>query len=158
VANGNPFALRNSPFARHETTRENERGWWGPRFRLRNARKKHRRRNTDRRNFSILPCLRDTAAPGAPGAHLSAFHRGSRPKESFIARDSAPGFCFLGPGGQGWPVRRAGVTRPYLSQSSEQTRPSRSAEGLMPNAARERVAKSGLCRFAKSLMLTCFPS
>src|SRR5215467_806449 len=40
-----------------------------------------------------------TAAPGAPGAHLSAFHRGSRPKECFIARDSAPGFCFLGPGG-----------------------------------------------------------
>src|SRR5262249_61269181 len=39
------------------------------------------------------------------GAHLSAFHRGSRPKESFIARDSAPGFCFLGPGGQvaAWP-------------------------------------------------------
>jgi hypothetical protein len=25
------------------------------------------------------------------GAHLSAFHRGSRPKESFIARDSASG-------------------------------------------------------------------
>jgi len=32
-----------------------------------------------------------TAAPGSPGAHLSAFHRGSRPKESFIARDSASG-------------------------------------------------------------------
>jgi hypothetical protein len=29
---------------------------------------------------------------------------------------------------------------PHLSQSSEQTRPGRSAEGLMPNAARERVA------------------
>ena len=105
-----------------------------------NERKKYRRRNADRRNFSILPCLTDTAAPGAPGAHLSAFHRGSRPKESFIARDSAPGFDFLGRGGQGWPVRRAGVTRPYLSQSSDQTRPGRSAEGLMPNAARERVA------------------
>src|SRR6516225_1650309 len=32
-----------------------------------------------------------TAAPGSPGAHLSAFHRGSRPKESFIARVSASG-------------------------------------------------------------------
>jgi hypothetical protein len=56
-------------------------------------------------------------------------------------RDSAPGFYFLGRGGQGWPVRRAGVTRPYLSQSSDQTRPGRSAEGLLPKAARERVAK-----------------
>jgi len=49
--------------------------------------------------MSILPWLTATAAPGAPGAHLSAFHRGSRPKESFIARDSAPAFCFLGLGG-----------------------------------------------------------
>src|ERR1700745_1585218 len=64
-----------------------------------------------------LPRLRGEGMGGA--AHLSAFHRGSRPKESFIARDSAPGFYFLGRGGQGWPVRRAGVTRSYLSQSSE---------------------------------------
>ena len=49
--------------------------------------------------MSILPWLTATAATGAPGAHLSAFHRGSRPKESFIARDSAPAFCFLGLGG-----------------------------------------------------------
>ena len=89
--------------------------------------------------IGYLPCLTGAAAPGSPGAHLSAFHRGSRPKESFIARDSAPGFYFLGRGGQGWPVRRAGVTRPYLSQSSELSRPSRSARGLLPNAARERV-------------------
>src|SRR5690349_24831378 len=59
--------------------------------------KKYRRRTADRRK-ALLPCLTGTAAPGAPGAHLSAFHRGSRPKESFIARDSAPGFCFLGRG------------------------------------------------------------
>src|SRR5579859_5814818 len=39
----------------------------------------------------ILPGLTGPAAPGAPGAHLSAFHHGSRPKESFIARDSASG-------------------------------------------------------------------
>src|ERR1700745_3647423 len=101
--------------------------------------KKIRRRNADRRK-ALLPCRTGTAAPGSPGAHLSAFHRGSRPKESFIAGDSAPGFYFLGRGGQGWPVRRAGVTRPYLSQSGDQTRPSHSARGLMPNAARERVA------------------
>jgi hypothetical protein len=30
-------------------------------------------------------------APARRGAHLSAFHRGSHPKESFIARDSASG-------------------------------------------------------------------
>src|SRR6516162_3526912 len=46
--------------------------------------------------MNILPWLTATAAPGAPGAHLSAFHRGSRPKESFIARDSAPGFLLPG--------------------------------------------------------------
>ncbi|MGN6749785.1 MAG: hypothetical protein ACTHJS_14440, partial [Xanthobacteraceae bacterium] len=36
-----------------------------------------------------LPRLRGREGEGA--AHLSAFHRGSRPKESFIARDSASG-------------------------------------------------------------------
>src|ERR1700751_2696756 len=71
--------------------------------------KKIRRRNADRRK-ALRPCLTGTAAaptltlPRLRGrewegaAHLSAFHRGSRPKESFIARDSAPGFCFLGRG------------------------------------------------------------
>jgi hypothetical protein len=39
--------------------------------------------------YSAVPT--GTAAPGSPGAHLSAFHRGSRPRESFIARDSASG-------------------------------------------------------------------
>src|SRR6516162_11620218 len=49
-----------------------------------------RRRNADRRNwYSAVASA--TAAPGSPGAHLSAFHRGSRPKESFIARVSASG-------------------------------------------------------------------
>src|SRR5215468_320634 len=38
-------------------------------------------------------------APQRRGAHLSAFHRGSRPKESFIARDSASGQASLGRGG-----------------------------------------------------------
>jgi hypothetical protein len=38
--------------------------------------KKYRRRNADRRNC-IQPCLTGPAAPGSPGAHLSAFHRGS---------------------------------------------------------------------------------
>src|SRR5579872_2636978 len=36
-----------------------------------------------------LPRLRGREWEGA--AHLSAFHRGSRPKESFISRDAAPG-------------------------------------------------------------------
>jgi hypothetical protein len=97
--------------------------------------KKYRRRNADRRK-ALLPCLTGTAAPGAPGAHLSAFHRGSRPKESFIARDSAPGFCFLG---RGLSVEWALPTPAYPSPAKS-SRPGRSAEGLMPNAARERVA------------------
>jgi hypothetical protein len=96
--------------------------------------KKYRRRNADRRK-ALLPCLTGTAAPGAPGAHLSAFHRGSRPKESFIARDSAPGFCFLG---RGLSVEWALPTPAYPSPAKS-SRPGRSAEGLMPNAAR-RVA------------------
>src|SRR5689334_14686925 len=54
------------------------------------TKEKIRKRNADRRNwYSAAPT--GAAAPGAPGAHLSAFHRGSRPKESFIARDSASG-------------------------------------------------------------------
>ena len=50
-----------------------------------------------------------------------------------------------------WPIRRAGVTRPDLSQSSDSTsRAGRSAGRLMPDAARERVAKppAGTAYFA----------
>src|SRR6516164_9956706 len=82
--------------------------------------------------MNILPWLTATAAPGAPGAHLSAFHRGSRPKESFIARDSAPGFLFLGLGGQfGCPSSGRYPPLPVPVQRT-QSRPGRSAEGLMP--------------------------
>jgi hypothetical protein len=99
-----------------------------------------------------MPCLTGTAAPSpqtslrrsaqaiCEGARLSAFHRGSRQRDFRRQRLSArPGF--LGRGEQVWPVRRAGVTRPDLSQSSDSTsRAGRSAGRLMPDAARERVA------------------
>jgi hypothetical protein len=76
-------------------------------------------------------------APIRGAHHLSAFHRGSRPEESFIARDSAPGFCFLG---RGLSVEWALPTPAYPSPARS-SRPGHSAKGLMPNAARERVAK-----------------
>jgi hypothetical protein len=42
--------------------------------------------------IGILPCReRARPRPHTGSAHLSAFHHGSRPKESFIARDSASG-------------------------------------------------------------------
>ena len=94
--------------------------------------KEIRRRNADRRNGRILPCLRARPRLQAAGAHLSAFHRGSRPKESFIARDSAPGFLFLGLGGQfGCPSSGRYPPLPVPVQRT-QSRPGHSAEGLMP--------------------------
>src|SRR5690348_15768302 len=57
----------------------------------RKQRKENRRRNADRRKGSVLPRLAGAAAAPGGAARLSAFHRGSRPKESFISRDSAPG-------------------------------------------------------------------
>src|SRR6516162_6994202 len=50
--------------------------------------KEIRRRNADRRNEYSAVANGHGRACKRPGAHLSAFHRGSRPKESFIARDS----------------------------------------------------------------------
>ena len=86
--------------------------------------------------MNILPWLTATAAPGAPGAHLSAFHRGSRPKESFIARDSAPGFCFLGRGGKvGGPSVERALPAPTCPSPARPSRPGRSARRITPNAA-----------------------
>src|SRR6266576_600891 len=97
-----------------------------------------------------MPCLTGTAAHPAGCARLSAFHRGSRPRDFRRQRLSArPGF--LGRGEQVWPIRRAGVTRPNLSQSSDSTsRAGHSAGRLMPKAARERVASppAGTAYFA----------
>jgi hypothetical protein len=115
--------------------------------------KKIRRRNADRRNFSILPCRRARPRLQAAGAHLSAFHRGSRPKESFIARDSAPGFCFLG---LGLSVEWALPTPAYPSPANA-SRPSRSVRGLMPNAARERVASPPAGTVLARAIRECLP-
>ena len=94
--------------------------------------KEIRRRNADRRNEYSAVANGHGRACKRPGAHLSAFHRGSRPKESFIARDSAPGFIFLGLGGQfGWPSSGRYPPLPVPVQRT-QSRPGHSAEGLMP--------------------------
>jgi hypothetical protein len=80
-------------------------------------------------------------APQRRGAHLSAFHRGSRPKESFIARDSAPGFCFLGRGGKvGGPSVERALPASTCPSPARPSRPGRSARRITPKAARERVA------------------
>src|SRR5205085_2560544 len=50
--------------------------------------RKNRKQNADRRNWY---CAVAAAAPRSRGAHLSAFHHGSRPEECFISRDSASG-------------------------------------------------------------------
>jgi len=72
-------------------------------------------------------------APQRRGAHLSAFHRGSRPKESFIARDSAPGFCFLGRGGKvGGPSVERALPAPTCPSPARPSRPGHSARRLMP--------------------------
>jgi len=107
----------------------------------RNERKKRFGGETPTDAIRVLPRQTGTAAPGAPGAHLSAFHRGSRPKECFIARDSAPGFCFLGRGRTGfaYPFERA-LPAPACPSPARPSRPGRSARRRSPNAARERVA------------------
>ena len=61
------------------------------------TKEKIRRRNADRRNFSFCRALRARPRLQTAGARLSAFHRGSRPKESFIARDSASGHASWDP-------------------------------------------------------------
>jgi len=94
--------------------------------------KEIRRRNADRRNEYSAVANGHGRARSARRTHLSAFHRGSRPKESFIARDSAPGFLFLGLGGQfGWPSSGRYPPLPVPVQRT-QSRPGHSAEGLMP--------------------------
>jgi hypothetical protein len=109
-----------------------------PRVSLRSTRatkertkEKYRRRNADRRKASSAVPYGHGRTSNVRRTSIGVPPR-SRPKESFIARDSAPDFYFLGLGGQGEPVRRAGVTRPYLSQSSDQTRPGHSARGFLP--------------------------
>jgi hypothetical protein len=103
--------------------------------------------------IGVLPRRTGPAAPGSPGAHLSAFHRGSRPKESFIARDSAPGFCFLG---RGLSVEWALPTPAYPSPARP-SRPGHSAEGLMPNGARERVASPPAGHRTRPVLTACRP-
>ena len=97
--------------------------------------------------------LRRSAQTICEGARLSAFHRGSCLGDSRRQRLSArPGFLGRGEsarsgtlaptGGRRPCAVKTGVTRPRLSQSSDSTsRAGRSAGRVMPDAARERVAK-----------------
>ena len=65
------------------------------------SKERKKKSEAKRRQTQCVFCRAVRARPRlhTGGAHLSAFHRGSRPKKSFIARDSAPAFCFLGLGG-----------------------------------------------------------
>src|SRR5499427_10481521 len=133
----NPFAIRN---ARKERAKLNCM-WWCPLF----ASPSHERKDSEakrrQRQLSHSAVPTGPAAPGAPGAHLSAFHRGSRPKESFIARDSASGFCFLGRGGKvGGPSVEWALPAPTCPSPARPSRPGHSARRITPSAARERVA------------------
>jgi hypothetical protein len=56
-----------------------------------NERKKNRKQNADRRNHYFAAPERARPRLQTAGAHLSAFHHDSRPKESFITRNSASG-------------------------------------------------------------------
>src|SRR5262249_61698899 len=70
-------------------------------------------------------------APRRRGAHLSAFHRGSRPKESFIARDSASGQASWDVAGHLLRILLAGGWRHGLSlRPAFATRHSPSDQGL----------------------------
>jgi hypothetical protein len=155
-------SIRTSQFPIRKGTKraaKTERRWWCLRLRLRQATKEKiseaKRRQTQGR---VLPRLAGAAAPGAPGAHLSAFHRGSRPEESFIARDSASGHASWDATNRFGPFRRAGVTRPDLSQSSKCTlRPSRSARGRDAQSRPGAGCKSARGRRPRRRSQACLP-
>src|SRR5690242_2529786 len=83
------FPIRCSLFACHETERSRNAGGGACLIQIR--KEKNRKQNADRRNWYSAGPYGPGRASQRRGAHLSAFHRGSRPKESFIARDSASG-------------------------------------------------------------------
>src|SRR5437764_569717 len=101
--------------------------------------KKIRKRNADRRNwYSAVASA--TAAPWIAKAHI--YRRStaaSRPKESFIARDSASGQASWDVADINLPFERA-LPAPACPSPARIAHPSRSARGLMPKAARARVA------------------
>src|SRR5690242_20844192 len=87
-----------------------------------------------------LPRLRGREWEGA--AHLSAFHRGSRPKESFIARDAASGQASWDVAGTRFahPFERALPAPACPSPATAPRAPVVVPESMMPKAARARVA------------------
>jgi len=125
---------------RHETSRKDKAQGWHLPFGLRKPRKKfggetptdamgicRALRARPRLKREAHDCRRSTAVL----APRSLSSQGTQPQAML-------------PGTR--PVRMTGFPRPCLSQSSECTsRPGHSAEGLMPKAARERVASPPLC-------------
>jgi len=105
--------------------------------------RKCRKRNADRRNV-ICRGVGHGRASQRGGAHLSAFHRGSCPKESFIARDSASGQASWDVADSDLSFERA-LPAPACPSPASSSRPGPSAEGLMPKAARWQ-ASSGAIR------------
>jgi hypothetical protein len=106
--------------------------FWSPQAK----KEKYRRRNADRRNaYSAVPYGHGRAS-NVRRTTVGVPPRFSPPR-SLSSQGTQPQAML--PGTR--PLRLTGFPRPCLSQSSECTsRPGRSAEGLMPKAARERVA------------------
>ena len=104
--------------------------------------RKNRRRNADRRK-ALLPWQRPRSAPLAERRTSIGVPRGSRPKEPFIARDTASGQASWDVAGTRFAHRFERHYPPGLSQSSNSTsRSGRRAGELMPKAARVRIASS----------------
>jgi hypothetical protein len=132
-----------------------ERRWWCLRLRLRQAKKeKYRRRNADRRKAS-------SAVPYGHG-RASIVRRTSigvsRPKESFIARDSASGHASWDATNRFGPFRRAVLPAPICPQSSNCTlRPSRSARGRDAQSRPGAGCKSARGRRPRRRDPACLP-
>ena len=139
AANGNPFASRNSLFAKaRNEPRSQSAGvvptFWSPQ--AKNEREKFGGETpTDAISHSAVPYGRGRACKRQ--AHDCRRSTAVLVPRSLSSQGTQPQAML--PGTR--PVCLTGFPRPCLSQSSDCTsRPGPSAEGLMPKAARERVA------------------
>jgi hypothetical protein len=136
AANGNPFASRNSLFAKARNEPQRPSAGVAPTFWSPQGKNETFGGETPTDAMRILPWRR-------PRPRLKREAHDCRRSTAVLApRSLSP----QGPQPQAMlprtrPLRLTGFPRPCLSQSSECTsRPGPSAEGLMPKAARERVA------------------
>jgi hypothetical protein len=121
---------------RHETSRKDKAQGWHLPFGLRKARTKHS--EAKRRQTQCVFCRAVRARPRLKReAHDCRRSTAVLVPRSLSSQGTQPQAML--PGTR--PVCLTGFPRPCLSQSSDCTsRPGPSAEGLMPKAARERVA------------------